>query len=107
MRRSTFVVLFVFALVVTPALLAGTSAPEVGLEGSVIATSPSKICNPKKPITCRAAEFPAMQALAETTLKDSMGQWMTPKVEPTTPKTGLDNGLICCPPRWLCKSPVG
>ena len=69
MSRFAISVLAVFALVlVAPAAIADVTTLDVTIDQSLkdtIATAPSKLCNPKKPITCRADEFSAMKAINE------------------------------------------
>jgi hypothetical protein len=59
MRSNLSRSLVVLALVVLfPAMLAAASTPDADLRSGISADAPSKVCHPKKPITCRADAFP-------------------------------------------------
>jgi hypothetical protein len=59
MRSNLSRSLVVLALVVLfPAMLAASSTPDADLRSGISADAPSKVCHPKKPITCRADALP-------------------------------------------------
>ena len=94
MSRFAISVLCVFVLVlVSPAAFADSSTPDQGLKDS-ITSAPSKLCHPKKPITCRAdvslsQNAPETESVSEAPVSMSFEQ----------------DGRLCFGPRWICRAP--
>jgi hypothetical protein len=112
MSRFAIVALAVFALVlVAPSASASVTTFDVtldqGLKGTITAP-PSKLCHPKKPITCRADDFSAMNAItaqAQTTAS----AWATlPAVVETKAVAAPEmmawtqDSRLCYGPRYMC-----
>ncbi|HUP50705.1 MAG TPA: hypothetical protein VNA04_18165 [Thermoanaerobaculia bacterium] len=84
-RTISHALVAVALVVQLPTLLVATSSPDPGQEAVELATTPSKLCHPKKPITCRAGELAAAALLTEA--------------QPVSKQAGL-----CIGPRWLCSA---
>ena len=95
MSRFSLSVLCVFVLVlVSPAAFADTSAPDQSLKDS-ITSAPSKLCHPKKPITCRAdvSFSPEVTSEVETNFEAPVNM------------SWEQDSRLCYGPRWLCAAP--
>jgi hypothetical protein len=112
MSRFAIVALAVLALVlVAPAVSASVTTFDVTLDQGLkdtITTAPSKLCHPKKPITCRADEFSAMNAITEQA-QTTASAWATlPTVEETTEVAAPEmmaytqDSRLCYGPRYMC-----
>ena len=84
----------VVSLLIAPSsLLASTAGPD---GSAVVKAAPSKVCHPKKPITCRAAE---LSAVAEGTSVS------VPVLDEATTAAPAINAAICVGSRpWLCRT---
>ena len=67
-----------------PMLDVASSAPQE--EEIRLVTTPSKMCHPKKPLTCRAADIAALS---------------------TAPQAESQQAALCIGPRWLCSASTG
>lgn len=93
MRSTLSRSLVVVALVVLfPAMLAAASTPDADLRSGIGADAPSKVCHPKKPITCRA-DAPMSMEIAGVTADLSVDSALQSK-----------QAGICFGPRLLCRS---
>ena len=61
----------------------GNAAPEIS---DVRASAPSKVCHPKKPVTCRANDLATSSASI------------------TAPAVESQQAAVCFGPRWLCRA---
>ena len=89
--RALALVFAVALLVASPAVFASTSSADVTVSADVLSSAPSKVCHPKKPVTCRAADLGA--AIAEVAVpaaKDS--------------RLESQEAMVCFGPRWACRA---
>lgn len=100
----TFRVLGVFValavLVVPTTVFAGVSAPEAGLRADVASATPSKLCHPKKPITCRAGEL-APQTAVEIPTDVNVAK-TNERMDAGKPRFEFNEAMICLGPRYSC-----
>ena len=95
MSRFSLSVLCVLVLVlVSPAAFADTSAPDQSLKDT-ITSAPSKLCVPKKPITCRTDVSFAPEVATE----------LQAAFEAPVNLSWTQDSRLCYGPRWLCAAP--
>lgn len=123
--------LFLIAVLVLQFPIAEVSSPEAGLNADTRSSAPSKLCHPKKPVTCRANDLavvaPAVAPSAEQRAALCFGpRWLcrtgtdlatpaesnpipeAPVARPSTDSTiESQQAALCFGPRWLCRSSEG
>ena len=112
MSRLAISVFAVLVLVlVAPAASADVTTSEVTIGHDVkdtIAAPPSKLCHPKKPITCRADDFSVMNVISDKAQKTASA-WATAPVVGETKATAApqvmawtNDGRMCHGPVYMC-----
>lgn len=121
--------LFLIAVLVLQFPAAEISGPEAGLNADTRSSAPSKLCHPKKPVTCRANDLavaaPAVTVPVEQQAALCFGpKWLCrtgtdlatpagtlPAAPATSPSTGntieSQQAALCFGPKWLCRSSEG
>lgn len=121
--------LFLIAVLVLQFPIAEVSSPEAGMNADTRSSAPSKLCHPKKPVTCRANDLaeavPSVVAPVEQQAALCIGpKWIcrtgtelaTPaETLPAAPVTrpAMDSTIesqqaaLCIGPKWICRSSEG
>jgi hypothetical protein len=101
---------FVVSLLVAAPSFAGTTTPESIIDADAITSAPSKVCHPKKPVTCRAVELlnvePAsIETDATSTVVPMSFQGDSNFLQEATRSRFQFNGaMLCLPPKWACRT---
>ena len=92
MRTFRVLALVVVAalFVAAPGAFASVSSSDDTVSAEVISSSPSKVCHPKKPVTCRATDLAVAIADVAPSAKDARLQ--------------SQEAMVCVGPRWACRA---
>ena len=98
---------FVVSLLVAAPSFASTTTPESIIDTDTITAGPSKVCHPKKPVTCRAVDLLATEPASTETDSSSVvvplsfegGKFLE---EVTGSYATWER--ICMPPKWACRT---
>src|SRR5687768_7250771 len=114
--RNLKVLGFVFVvsfLLVAPGAFASVTTPEAVIDEEALSLAPSKVCHPKKPVTCRAADLSVSSDVASTEAVDSFAVSLSglEKVNLLDQATKVRfqgqfalGQMICMPPKWNCRT---
>lgn len=107
--RLLALVFVVALLVAAPSAFASTT-PDAVIDAESISQAPSKVCHPKKPVTCRAIELldaePASietQATAVAVPLSFQGNSNFLQ-EATRSRVQFQTAMVCMPPRFYCRT---
>ena len=106
-KALTVLVAFV-VFAVTPSMFAASVETQETISIDVTATAPSKVCHPKKPITCRANDVSALSLTEQVVGPIGMAKTEAPVAktdEAMAPASFTpDSGRVCVGPRWCCRA---
>ena len=101
---------------------------DLEMRSDVRASAPSKVCHPKKPVTCRANDLAASAAITAPAVESQQAavcfgpRWLcragadvttpaetdalpvAPVTKPADNKIESQQAAVCFGPRWLCRS---
>jgi hypothetical protein len=113
--RLLALVFVVALLVAAPSAFASTT-PESVIDADSISQAPSKVCHPKKPVTCRAVELvnaePSLNAEPASIETEATSVAIPLSFqgnsnflqEATRSRVQFQTAMICMPPKWYCRT---
>ena len=107
--RLLALVFVVALLVAAPSAFASTT-PESVIDADSISQAPSKVCHPKKPVTCRAVEMVNAEPASIETEATSVAIPLSFQgnsnflQEATRSRVQFQTAMICMPPKWYCRT---